>query len=81
MAKFFIKKCPDCGDNLVKSKTNTCGYTTYFWAKPWGKFIGTTNEPIFPWLCMKCGRVFLYIDEKQLNTVKQEYEHEKLTFH
>ncbi|MDD5528538.1 MAG: hypothetical protein PHX21_00745 [bacterium] len=81
MAKISIKKCPDCGGDLVKSNSPTNGYTTYFWAKPWSKFIGVNNEPIFPWLCMKCSRVFFYMDDKQFNTIKQEYEHEKLTSH
>ena len=31
----FHRKCPLCGGDLLKSRSHTWGYTSYFWKKPW----------------------------------------------
>lgn len=80
MTKIITKKCPDCGGELVKSKRHDMGEAKYFWAKPWStKLMEITNLRVFPWACMNCGRVFLYLDEKEYEKVKQEYERRKMT--
>lgn len=79
----LVKKCPDCGGDLVRSETHKdeSGYTKYFWRKPFGKVRFTTikfNSKVYPWACMNCGRVFFYLDEKELEEVKREYEVERI---
>ncbi len=81
MAKIFTKKCPDCDGKLVRSRGHSAGYAMYFWTKPWDKtFIKglTGNSKVYPWLCMNCGRVFLYVDEKEQESIKREYEKKKM---
>jgi len=80
MTKIVTKKCPDCGGELVKSGSYRSGYSHYFWSKPkpWSKFI--ENEiSVYPWACMNCGRVFFYLNEKEYEKIKQEYEKRKMT--
>ncbi len=58
------RKCPLCnGGNLVRSRSSSAGYTFYFWKKPWKRnFFDTGVERVFPWACMGCGVVLLYLD-------------------
>jgi DNA-directed RNA polymerase subunit RPC12/RpoP len=80
------KKCPHCGGDLIKSRSHHVGYTSYFWQKPWGKGLldklssSMKTSKVFPWACMECGRVFLYMDEGDHENVKKEYEREKYRF-
>ena len=77
------KKCPECEGELVKSKAYAYGKTTYFWEKPWGKpwfkFAGRGgNLNLFPWACMGCGREFFYLEDKEFEVVKMEYQKKKV---
>ena len=56
----------------MRSKTHVSGYTTYFWKKPWKRgFFGWGLEKVFPWACMGCGVVLLYLD--RLPIVAEEF--------
>lgn len=77
MAKFHTRKCPACNGELVKSKFHKSGHTTYFWAKPWAKIFGATSK-VYPWACMNCGRVLFYFEEKEFESIKHEYEYQKM---
>ena len=73
MSSAFHRKCPLCGGDLVRSQTHASGYTTYFWKKPWkrGGLFGWGLEKVFPWACMGCGVVLLYLD--RLPVVAEEF--------
>ena len=74
-----VKKCPECEGELVKSKSHSYGHTIYFWQKPWAKFMELrTSYKVFPWACMGCGRVFFYLDDKEFEAVKMEYQKKKV---
>ena len=72
---FEKKKCPECGGEMVRSRNRQNGYAQYFWVKPWKKIGGLIG--VWPYLCMKCGRVGLYADEKGFAEVKEDYERER----
>jgi hypothetical protein len=59
MSDAFHRKCPLCGGDLLRSRSNTSGYTTYFWKKPW-------KTGLFAW-----GVVLFYLD--RLPAVVEEY--------
>ena len=82
MPEIITKKCPDCGGEIVKSRyyysTGHLQYE-YFWAKPWAtKLVEVVNFKVFPWACMKCGRVFFYLEEKDSEQLKAEYDKQKV---
>jgi hypothetical protein len=69
----FHRKCPLCSGDLVRSRTHSQGYTGYFWKKPWktGLFAWGV-EKVYPWACMGCGVVLLYLD--RLPAVAEEFK-------
>ncbi|MDQ2869765.1 MAG: hypothetical protein M3S32_03405 [Acidobacteriota bacterium] len=69
----FQRKCPLCnGGVLVRSRSNNSGYTFYFWKKPWKrKFFDFGVERVYPWACMGCGVVLLYLE--RLPAIAEEY--------
>ena len=45
----------------------------YFWKKPWRrKFFDWGVERVYPWACMGCGVVLLYLD--RLPAIAEEYK-------
>jgi len=65
----FQRKCPLCGGDLIRSSASALS----FWRKPWGrKLFDWGNNRVFPWACMGCGVVLLYLD--QLPAVADEYK-------
>ena len=65
----FQRKCPLCGGDLIRSASSTF----YFWRKPWGrKLFDWGGDRVYPWACMGCGVVLLYLD--QLPSVADEYK-------
>jgi hypothetical protein len=69
----FRRKCPFCSGELIRSKSHNSGYTFYFWKKPWkGSFFGLGVERVYPWACMGCGVVLLYLD--RLPAIAEEYK-------
>jgi hypothetical protein len=58
------RKCPLCnGGVLIRSRSYNSGYTFYFWKKPWRRhFLDFGVERVYPWACMSCGVVLLYLD-------------------
>ena len=73
MSDAFHRKCPLCGGDMLRSRSNTSGYTSYFWKKPWKtrRSFRWGVEKVFPWACMGCGVVLLYLD--RLPAVAEEY--------
>lgn len=56
----------------MRSRSNTSGYTSYFWKKPWKTGIFSWGvEKVFPWACMGCGVVLFYLD--RLPVIAEEY--------
>jgi hypothetical protein len=71
----FRRKCPMCSGEMVRSSSHYAGYTQYFWRKPWKKGIfDFSSEKVYPWACMSCGVVLLYLD--RLPSVAEEYRTE-----
>ena len=69
MSSAFQRKCPLCGGDSIRSASSTF----YFWRKPWGrKLFDWGNERVYPWACMGCGVVLLYLD--RLPAVAEEYK-------
>ena len=59
------RKCPLCGGELIRSKTATFR----FWRRPWNrKFFDFSGERTFPWACMGCGVVLLYLERLPVMT-------------
>ena len=53
------RKCPLCGAELIRSRTATF----HFWRRPWKrKLFDWGQERVFPWACMGCGVVLLYLE-------------------
>jgi hypothetical protein len=68
----FRRKCPLCSGDMLRSRSANSGYTSYFWKKPWKTGIFQWGvEKIYPWACMGCGVVLLYLD--RLPAVADEY--------
>jgi hypothetical protein len=68
----FQRRCPFCGGDMLRSRSHNYGYTHYFWQKPWKRsFFGFGAERVYPWACMGCGVVLLYLD--RLPAIAQEY--------
>jgi len=75
------KKCPFCGGTIVKGKSPQEGYALYFWKAPWKKgFKGAISGTIkaYPWLCLNCGAIIPYVEEVELQKVREEYNEIKL---
>jgi hypothetical protein len=52
-ADAFQRKCPICGGEMLRSRSNTSGYTSYFWKKPWKSGLFSWGvEKVYPWACM-----------------------------
>ena len=65
----FQRKCPLCGGDLIRSAAST----VHFWRKPWGrKLFDWGGERVYPWACMGCGVVLLYLD--QLPAVAEDFK-------
>jgi hypothetical protein len=72
MIDSFRRKCPLCGGDMLRSRTSSSGYTSYFWKKPWRTGLFSWGvEKVYPWACMSCGVVLFYLD--RLPAVAQEY--------
>jgi len=68
----FQRKCPLCSGDMLRSRTSNAGYTSYFWRKPWKRGLFDWGaERVYPWACMSCGVVLLYLD--RLPAIAQEY--------
>ena len=56
----------------ASARRRTSGYTSYFWKKPWKRgLFGWGGEKVYPWACMGCGVVLLYLD--RLPAVAEEF--------
>jgi hypothetical protein len=65
----FQRKCPLCGGDLIRSRH--ASFT--FWRKPWRRSLfDWGDERVYPWACMGCGVVLLYLD--RLPAVAEEYK-------
>lgn len=63
------RKCPLCGGELVRSKSATFR----FWRSPWKRgLFDLRGERVFPWACMGCGVVLLYLERLPVLTEQNE---------
>ena len=57
---------------MLRSRSNTSGYTSYFWKKPWKTGLFSWGvEKVYPWACMGGGVVLFYLE--RLPSVAEEY--------
>lgn len=71
------KKCPLCGGGMVRGKSHQEGYARYFWRAPWKKGVLESLKgavKAYPWLCLNCGAVIPYVNEEELQKIREEYE-------
>jgi hypothetical protein len=62
-------KCESCNSDLVESRKFIAS-TYVYWHKPWGSSL-KMSVPVIPYACMNCGRVFLFLGDK--NKIVREY--------
>jgi hypothetical protein len=69
----FQRKCPLCSGEMLRSRSANAGGTSYFWKKPWKSGLFDWGaERVYPWACMSCGVVLLYLE--RLPAVAGEYK-------
>jgi len=69
----FQRKCPLCSGEMLRSSSANAGGTSYFWKKPWKSGLFDWGaERVYPWACMSCGVVLLYLE--RLPAVAGEYK-------
>jgi hypothetical protein len=69
----FQRKCPLCSGEMLRSRSANNGGTGYFWKKPWKSGLFDWGaERVYPWACMSCGVVLLYLE--RLPAVAGEYK-------
>jgi hypothetical protein len=61
--------CDSCGSPLVQSKKFIAS-TYMYWNRPWGGTL-KMSVPVIPFACMKCGRVYLFMGDK--NKIIREF--------
>jgi len=65
----FQRKCPLCSGEMIRSQRPSGD----FWKMPWkSSFLPMGGERIYPWACMSCGVVLLYLD--RLPAIAEEYK-------
>ena len=64
MGKFFVRKCPFCSGDMLRAKPSWHVVYTPPWSGPF-KIAGPRNRA-YPWACMGCGVVLLYLDKVQV---------------
>ncbi len=58
---------------MLRSRSPNAGGTSYFWKKPWKSGLFDWGaERVYPWACMSCGVVLLYLE--RLPAVAGEYK-------
>lgn len=62
-------RCVTCGDTLVPSRKFIAS-TYMYWNRPWGSML-KMSVPVTPYACMTCGRVYLYLSDK--NKIIREF--------
>ncbi|ALV63272.1 MAG: hypothetical protein PWP49_117 [Thermococcaceae archaeon] len=70
-----------CEGIIVKGKSPQESCALHFWKAPWKRgFKGAISGAIraYPWLCLNCGAIIPYVEEAELQKVKEEYEEAKL---
>ncbi|ADC66040.1 conserved hypothetical protein [Ferroglobus placidus DSM 10642] len=72
-----IKTCPLCGGEMIKGKSKNSGHAKYFWKKPWSGILGGVVLA-YPRLCINCGALIPYVDSKNLEKLKIEFEHKRM---
>jgi predicted RNA-binding Zn-ribbon protein involved in translation (DUF1610 family) len=63
-------KCDTCGAELVQSRKFMAS-TYMYWHRPWGSSLKMSSA-VIPFACMSCGRVFLYLGDK--NKILREFK-------
>ncbi len=62
-------KCESCGVLLVESRKFIAS-TNMYWNRPWGNAL-KMSSPVIPHACPMCGRVFLYLGDR--NRILREF--------
>lgn len=62
-------KCVSCGATLLRSRKFIASKHMY-WNRPWGGTL-KMSDPVIPYACMGCGRVYLYLRDK--NRIIREF--------
>jgi hypothetical protein len=63
------RKCPLCGGELIRSRSSPF----QFWRLPWARrLFDWGDEKVFPWACMGCGVVLLYLERLPVLTEEAE---------
>jgi len=63
-------KCDSCGGLLVRSRKFIAS-TNMYWNRPWGSALKMSG-PVIPYACLNCGRVYLFLGDK--NKIIREFE-------
>ena len=63
-------KCGACGHSLIQSRKFLAS-TNMYWNRPWSNAL-KMSVPVIPYACMHCGRVFLYLGDK--NKILREFK-------
>jgi hypothetical protein len=61
--------CESCGEPLVESR-KFFGSNKVYWNRPWGSTL-KMSVPIIPHVCMHCGRVYLFLGDR--NKIIREF--------
>ncbi len=61
--------CDSCDTPLVQSKKFIAS-TNMYWNRPWGGTL-KMSVPVIPFACIKCGRVYLFLGDK--NKIIREF--------
>jgi hypothetical protein len=69
--------CDSCGGSLIRSRKFLAS-TNMYWNRPWGSAL-KMSASVIPFACMSCGRVYLYLGDKNkiLREFKDLHEGEK----
>lgn len=62
-------KCDSCDNPLVRSRKFLAS-TNMYWNRPWGSALKMSG-PVIPYACLKCGRVYLFLGDK--NKIIREF--------
>jgi hypothetical protein len=80
MADTFLRKCPFCAGDMVRSKESSAASINF--VPPWtGMFsLSGMKHRAYPWACMGCGVVLFYLDNLPVvaSSFKERRESRKL---
>lgn len=74
MAELLVRKCPHCGGEMIKS--NKSWHLAFM--PPWSGLLsfGGVKNRAYPWACMGCGVVLLYLENLPVLTADYRRQRE-----